>query len=420
MPRPSLISLFTGCGGLDYGLEAAGFGVRICVENDPDCRETLAASRPRWRLADPGDVTEIEPSEVLRQAGLRRRQVGLVAGGPPCQPFSKAGFWHLGESKRMGDPRADALLRYFEIVEAALPRVVVLENVAGIAYRGMDEGWQHCMAAFRGINERCGTRYAPVLVHVNAADYGVPQIRHRVFVVAEKSGKLFRLPPPTHGPAPALDDDLEPYRTAWDAIGDRDLVDGDLRLSGKWAGLLPSVPEGANYLWHTRRGGGKAIFGWRTRYWSFLLKLGKSLPSWTIQAGPGPATGPFHWRNRRLSVPELLRLQTMPRDVQVAGEYRSAHRQVGNAVPSAVGELIGLEIRRQFFGARVRRSLRLIPAVRRGRPDAHPVAKVPAEYLKELGKFADHPGEGLGPGTVGRRPTGGTGMPELPLAAESS
>ena len=85
-----------------------------------------------------------------------------------------------------------------------------------------------------------------------------------------------------------------------------------LTVGGKWADLLPTIPEGQNYLWHTNRGGGSQLFGWRTRYWSFLLKLAKNLPSWTIQAHPGSSIGPFHWRNRKLSVPEMCRLQTFP------------------------------------------------------------------------------------------------------------
>src|SRR5206468_6143085 len=129
---------------------------------------------------------------------------------------------------------------------------------------------------------------------------------------------------------------LASYLTAWDAIGDfsQDSNDPDLAISGKWADLLPTIPEGKNYLWHTPRGGGEPLFGWRTRYWNFLLKLAKDQPSWTIQAQPGPAVGPFHWKSRRLSTRELCRLQTFPDDVVIVGDRMSLHRQVGNAVPS--------------------------------------------------------------------------------------
>jgi hypothetical protein len=84
-----VLSLFTGAGGLDLGLEAAGFSVSICVEVDEDARRTLMANRPSWRLAKPEDIHRIEPNELLAQADLRQGDVALLAGGSPCQPFSK-------------------------------------------------------------------------------------------------------------------------------------------------------------------------------------------------------------------------------------------------------------------------------------------------------------------------------------------
>ncbi len=169
-------------------------------------------------------------------------------------------------------------------------------------------------------------------------------------------------------------------------------------MQGKWRGLLPSIPEGCNYLWHTPRGNGEPLFGWRSRYWTFLLKLAKSKPSWTIQAQPGSATGPFHWRNRRLSIEEACRLQTFPDGYEILGPRKSAWRQVGNAVPAAIGELLGLEIRRQLFGRRVRRRLRLIPDQRPDCPPPEPVEDVPDSYLIRRGSHPEHPGVGLGPG----------------------
>ena len=139
----------------------------------------------------------------------------------------------------------------------------------------------------------------------------MPQLRQRVFVIGSREGKKLRFPEPTHRDPdePGLLWDLPTHRTAWDALAD---VTPDpceaLGVQGKWAELLPSIPEGQNYLWHTERYGGLRLFGWRRRYWSFLLKLAKNRPSWTIQAQPGPAIGPFHWKSRRLSVRELCRL----------------------------------------------------------------------------------------------------------------
>src|SRR4051794_22290807 len=127
----NVLSLFTGAGGLDLGLEAAGFHVAGCVERDEDCRQTLAQNTD-WSVAKQGDVEAIEPAKLLKELGLRRREVTLLAGGPPCQPFSKSGQWVTGRTARMADPRAETLRKYFEILEVALPRVMLLENVKGL------------------------------------------------------------------------------------------------------------------------------------------------------------------------------------------------------------------------------------------------------------------------------------------------
>jgi DNA (cytosine-5)-methyltransferase 1 len=409
-----VLSLFTGAGGLDRGLEEAGFETKICVEIDQGARKTLTKNRPHWTLADPGDIHEIEPSYLLRQVSLKPREVTLLAGGPPCQPFSKSGYWSRGDSLRLEDPRAKTLEAYVHVVEAALPKVLLLENVKGLAFVGKDEGLKLLKKKIASINRRHRTKYKLQILHLNAADYGVPQIRERVFIVAHREGLVLKLPKPTHGPEGA-----EPYRTAWDAIGDlnRRSWSPNLKPAGKWADLLPSIPEGQNYLWHTPRNaedGSEPLFGWRTRFWTFLLKLAKNQPAWTIQADPGPATGPFHWRSRLLSTKELARLQTFPDDYKISGDRRSAHRQIGNAVPCAIAEMLGLEIRRQFLGERVRRTLRLIPKKRKRCPAPTTAMHVPAPYLKMRGDHADHPGTALGPGAARR--TEVTTMPAVAAA----
>jgi DNA (cytosine-5)-methyltransferase 1 len=399
----SVLSLFTGAGGLDLGLEAAGFEPVLCVEVDVDARATLQRNRPKWDLSDPGDIHLLRPDELLRQAGLKRRQLTLLAGGPPCQPFSKSAYWSNGHGGRLGDPRSTTLSAYVQVVESTLPKILLLENVRGLTYVGKDEGLKLLQKELAALNRRQGTRYSFQAIHLNTAAYGVPQFRERVFLVACVDGRSLDFPPPTHGEA----EGLEPFRTAWDAIGDLDcdVWPSDLKLKGKWASLVPSIPEGSNYLWHTPRNearGGEPLFGWRTRYWSFLLKLAKDQPAWTIQAIPGPATGPFHWRSRLLSIEELCRLQTFPAGYQIKGPRLSAHRQVGNAVPSAIAELLGLELRRQFFGERVRRSLRLIPGPRPDCPAAETTRPVPKKHLTLRGSHEEHPGTGLGPGALRR------------------
>lgn len=398
--RPSVLSLFTGAGGLDLGLEAAGFDTRLCVEIDEDAQKTIRKNR-NWNLAVPGDIHKHTPSALLELGGLTPRMIDVLAGGPPCQPFSKSGYWANGDSKRLKDPRSSTLSAYLDLVDVALPSVVLLENVRGLTFSGKDEGFRLIARGLERINAIRGTSYSPVVITLNAADFGIPQFRERVFLVAHRDGKQFRAPTPTHGSRPGL---LR-YTTAWDAIGDSLPANvEELRPTGKWASLLRSIPEGGNYLHHTARGNGTPLFGWRTKFWSFLLKLAKNKPSWTIQAQPGPATGPFHWDNRLLSVEELCRLQTFPSGYRIHGTRRSAQRQIGNAVPSALAEILGLEIRRQLLGHEVSQVLTLLPTQREPAPPARRLGRVPKEFIVELcGEHKDHPGPGKGPAAKRRK-----------------
>ena len=120
------VSLFTGAGGLDLGLEKAGFDTRLCVEFNDDARATIRRNRPSWELSIPGDIHELEAQELMAQAGLGESELVLLTGGPPCQPFSKSGYWSGGDAKRLRDPRAATLEAFLSIVEAALPQVILL------------------------------------------------------------------------------------------------------------------------------------------------------------------------------------------------------------------------------------------------------------------------------------------------------
>jgi len=287
------------------------------------------------------------------------------------------------------------------VLRDAQPKTFLLENVYGLAYKGKSEGLDRILAGIEQINRETGSRYDPVWQVIDAASYGVPQHRDRVFIVASRDGKAFTFPKVTHGdPADLLlGTDIEPYRTTWDALGDlpERLNEPSLRMTGKWADLLPSIPEGENYLWHTPRGGGLPLFGWRTRYWSFLLKLAKNRPSWTIQAQPGPATGPFHWTNRRLSAQELCRLQTFPDGLVFDCARNDIQRMLGNAVPSLLGEVIGRAIRAQLLGKPVKKKrLALLQPRRKTTPAPEPVAEVPMSYRTLVGDHAEHPGTGHG------------------------
>jgi DNA (cytosine-5)-methyltransferase 1 len=405
LQRLSAISLFTGAGGLDLGFEAAGFETAVAVELDKAAVKTLRHNRA-WEVVQ-ADVCSAAASsqELLGAAGLREGDPDILIGGPPCQPFSKSGFWATGDSRRLDDPRAETLREYLRVLRDLKPKAFLLENVPGIAYCSKDEGLVFLQKEIEKINREVGLTYSFCSATLRATDYGVPQERHRLFVVGHRDGRSFAFPKKTHGEdlgqLPGVEQLLEPVRTAWDAIGD--LVEDDmaqLRLTGKWAALLPTIPEGGNYLHHTSRGGGIEIFGWRRRYWSFLLKLSKRLPSWTIAAQPGPAIGPFHWKNRRLSPRELCRLQTIPDSYEVLGSLRDVQRQVGNAVPSALAEKIALEIRRQLFGDPIAAFVKpvLVPPRRLPVPPAERTRPVPRQYLGLVRKHTPHPGTGKGYG----------------------
>jgi DNA (cytosine-5)-methyltransferase 1 len=406
MPRPkrlTAISLFTGIGGLDFGFEAAGFHTAAALELDPAACRAIQRNR-KWPVLE-GKIQDISSHQILKAAGLKVGEADVLIGGPPCQPFSKSGYWKSGDALRLKDPRADTLTQYLRVLADTKPRAFLLENVHGLAFGSKSEGLQYLLAGIDDVNRRAKTGYKVHWCVLNAADYGVPQLRERVFLIGSRDGKPFDFPQPTFFPPELAVAGKQPHRTAWDALGDlpADSVDPSLVVAGKWGDLLPSVPEGQNYLWHTPRGGGKPLFGWRTRYWSFLLKLAKNRPSWTIQAQPGTAIGPFHWRNRRLTATELCRLQTFPEGLRFDGGRTEIQRLLGNAVPSLLTEILAWEIRRQLLGLPGKpRKLKLLPPARDDQPDAEAVGPVPDSYSSYLGEHADHPGEGKGRGAVSR------------------
>jgi DNA (cytosine-5)-methyltransferase 1 len=400
------ISLYTGVGGLDFGLEAAGIRTAAAVEMDSACCRTLRLNR-KWPVIE-DDIHDVSSERILAEAKLERGEADLLVGGPPCQPFSKSSYWVTGDSLRLDDPRSDTLSAYLRVLRDTQPKAFLLENVYGLAYKGKSEGLDLLVRGIREINKKTKSNYSVSCSVLNTADYGVPQTRERVFLVGSRDGATFNFPPATHI-APEerrlLDTGLEPHRTAWDALADvfPNLGEPGLEVGGRWGALLPSIPEGQNYLWHTPRGGGKSLFGWRTRYWSFLLKLAKNRPSWTIQAQPGPYIGPFHWTNRRLTTHEMCRLQTFPDGLKFESSRNEVQRMLGNAVPSLMAEILAREIRKQLLKAPARGALKLLPPRRHQIPDPEPVQRVPKDYLSLIGNHPEHPGTGKGRAALQRK-----------------
>jgi DNA (cytosine-5)-methyltransferase 1 len=349
-------SLFAGAGGLDLGVEQAGYKVIYAVENDAQAVETLNQNRKRFFVdlpeIEPLDITLTDPKAVMREIGLKKGEVDLLVGGPPCVAFSKSGF-HL-EYKREGrDPKASLLEDYLRYLDALRPAAFLMENVFGLAYKNQSAAFFHRLRD--GILK---LGYSLSYETLNAADYGVPQNRQRLFLIGARDGRLLVHPPATHWgeherrARPANASQLLPHVTSRQAFkGLRTKPEAGEVVAGQFGHLLPEIPPGENYLHFTaHRGHPKPLFKWRSRYWTFLLKLDPDRPSSTIQGQPGPYVGPFHWENRRLRVPELMRLQGFPDDFEITGSRGAIQLQVGNSVPPSLGAIVADSLRAQLEG----------------------------------------------------------------------
>ncbi len=346
LPNLPAISLFSGVGGLDLGVRRAGFDIRAAVEFDRDSAASLTANHFRLEpdRVMSRSILEVPTAELLEVAGLRAGEVALVVGGPPCTPFSKSGNWL--EYKRTGqDPNASLLDEFARVVVEARPEAALMENVWGLAYKN-----HNTVPLARLVTRLEVAGYRVSWGIVNAADYGVPQLRKRLILYAVRGATPPALPSPTHSgwteTSRTFDAALWPYVTSRQAIGDLaergDLAEPGEQVNGLYGHLLPEIPAGGNYLHFTEKlGHPEPLFKWRGRYWTFLLKLDPERPSTTIQSQPGPYIGPFHWDNRRLRQLETKRLQTFPDDyVVVASTRRSWQSQLGNAVPPALAEIV--------------------------------------------------------------------------------
>lgn len=346
--KPVCISLFAGCGGLDLGVEQAGFRIAVATDADSICAETYKLNSPNVPYIV-GKIGEISTQELMEAAGLICGNVDLLIGGPPCPSFSKSRFYRTEKPRALEDPvAAETVGGYLRVLKDLLPRAFILENVKGLAYGVHKDALDHIIKAAEELG------YFTSVHIVNAADYGVPQIRERCLVVGSREG-LISLPRVTHSKNPVKGEKLKPWLTAGDVLSDLD-TDDMASDEGHYAGgrhneLLKGIPPGQNYLFYTEERGHPAPqFKWRSRYWSFLLKLSPELPSWTIQARRSNNMGPLHWRNRILRIEEVKRLQTFPDNYQLSGNVEKQWRQIGNAVPPLLAKIFAQVIKKHIEG----------------------------------------------------------------------
>ena len=345
------IDLFSGCGGFSYGFQEAGFHVQLGVDNTAIALQTFEKNHAdsKTLLLDLHKESAIE--EIVSQ--IKGNEIDVIIAGPPCQGFSLTG------TRNEHDDRNSLFNAVFRLADRLHPKAIIIENVPGLLnlYGGKAKKEIIRLCAERGYTCNPKLLYAP--------DYGVPQIRKRVFFVAlqEKFG-TFKFPDPILG--------QDQYIGCEDAIGDLpDLVSDlgkeelayDKKTFSKFQEIMRNgnnvlknhvgtqhtehvidvisqVPEGGNHKDLPPGVGDSRKFNeaW-TRYHS-------KKPSKTIDTGH---RNHFHYKWHRVpSVRENARLQSFPDKFEFLGNKTEQYRQVGNAVPPLLGKVLGEQLKKQL------------------------------------------------------------------------
>ena len=334
-----IFSLFSGIGGFDLGAKIAGFNICAAIDIDENALRLYSSAIGSKTIQ--GRIEDINPKKVILNLGIKNNLGTILIGGPPCTGFSHAGFWI--EKKRNGkDHQINRISDFLEYVKELRPIAFVIENVPGLLFQNYKSIFEKI------INISKDTGYTISYKILNAAHYGIPQSRRRVFFVGIRGNHKFIFPKPTFSPE-------RPRTTRW-AIANIPIKnnppESDENLQGKYSHLLPLIPLGDNYLYFTaHRGFPKPLFEWRTRYWSFLLKLHPDKPSPTIPAQRISNNGPFHWDNRRLRIREISRLQGFPDNYSI-GTLPKSRVYLGNAVPPLLSAQLLWELRVQIGDAK--------------------------------------------------------------------
>lgn len=342
------LSLFSGGGGLDIAFHNCGFEIVQMIELEAKYVQTLNHnSQPRKWLENSNavciDIREYSPHPDLK--------VDFIIGGPPCQTFSAAGRRASGVAGT-SDARGTLFQEYVRILKTLQPKGFLFENVYGITGAQNGEAWKEIQTAFK---EAGYTIHFRVL---DAADYGVPQHRERLFIVGLREGS-YQFPYPTHGPdCPGC----EPFYTAEEAVAGADISEADEGIGGRYGHLLTDIPPGLNYSFYTdEMGHPQPVFSWRSKFSDFLYKADPKMPVRTIKAQGGQYTGPFSWENRRFTLAELKRLQTFPDDYEIVGNRQVCIEQIGNSVPPQLGRILALSILEQVMGLKLPFPMHYLP-----------------------------------------------------------
>ncbi|WP_165774640.1 DNA cytosine methyltransferase [Candidatus Viridilinea mediisalina] len=356
--QPTALSLFSGAGGFDLGIRKAGFNILACLERDPFCCATLRANIEHEHgttkvIED--DIRNIDPKQLSVALGLEPGELDLLFGGPPCQAFSQ-----IGKRLALQDERG---MLFFEMVRFARvfrPRVILIEQVKGLLnapdHQGVIGGVMRLMH-----NELAALGYRVEWKVLLAADYGVPQLRQRVFIVALREKVTFAFPEPTHRP-PSQNQSLfslPRYQTVGDALADlpppytKEAYTGnDSHVDITPAGdkfRIHGVPEG-DHLAAQQHLPAEQRCTLTKKDTTKFRRMSRSNPALTLRCGEVF----FHpTEDRYLTVREYMRIHTYPDDYILKGAIRGRsgrvrdldqYRQVANSVPPRLAEYIGRAI----------------------------------------------------------------------------
>jgi DNA (cytosine-5)-methyltransferase 1 len=346
---PKALSLFAGCGGLCYGVKAAGFRIVGASEIHDGYRSiyNLNFTKVPSMSNDVRKVTEAECAEIIEREG----QIDLMAGGPPCQGFSLAG-------KRDPEDARNALFYdYLRIANAIRPKVVLMENVRLLTSMLTPEGrlvTDCILEAFNNIG------YKAAFFCINAKDYGVPQHRERVIFIATQNelAKTPTVPPATHGEVTDLFRCIKPYRTFGDAVSDLEFIEsGEKSKRDKWhfavshpehvIEWLVDVPQGRS-AHDNENPTMRPPSGYNTTYKRQVWNEQGSTVATTFAMISG-CRNVHPIATRSITIREAMRLQSFPDSFLLRGKVGDIRSTIGNAVPPLLGYVLATHILKSYI-----------------------------------------------------------------------
>lgn len=352
LPEIVALSFFSGAMGLDIGMEQGGIHALLACEHDKACRCTINKNKPQMALI--GDITKYSADSILAYAGIPSgRKVDIIFGGPPCQAFSTA-----GNRRGFDDTRGNVFLKYLDVIRDIRPTYVVIENVRGLlsaAFPYSDGSKIKGIEATKGgallliLKKLRDAGYTVSFQLYNSANFGAPQIRERVVIIAHLEGSRVPYLTPTHSEQELYG--LPKWKTLSDAFSnlpdkvvhhhvtfpEERLKFYRLLTSGQYWKNLPQELQKAAMGKSYYLGGGKT---------GFYRRLAFNKPSPTLVTHPAmPATDLAHpVEDRPLSVEEYKCIQEFPQSWEICGSIIDQYRQIGNAVPIALGKAIAKTI----------------------------------------------------------------------------